>query len=353
MNAETENSEPGSSTPALPDAKLPDAGPDGDFDTGPPFVFGFGFSDGIGTEMAWEELVSDHNGYDWTWLHLNMNNDETRSWIKAQDDIPYAAKNALLAGETRPRTSVFDTGLVVNLRGVNLNEGADPEDMISIRIWLDSKRVISTRRRRLKAAMDIRGEIREGEKFEAPGQLVTRLAARLTMRMTPFVEEIDDRVDELEDEILCGAGPSVRARLAEARHDAVMLRRFIAPQREAVHSLTMVEAKLFSARARVDLREVADQVTRLTEEIDAARERAMVLQDQLSDQRAEEMNRNMMILSVVAAIFLPLGFLTGLFGINVGGMPGVESSMAFWVVVAGCVGIGAVLALWFKVMDWL
>lgn len=329
------------------------AGAAGDFDTGPPFVFGFGFKDGAASEMRWEDLAATEASYDWIWLHLNMNNEETRRWIRKQQDLPYAAASALLAGETRPRVSSYENGLVVNLRGVNLNEGADPEDMVSIRIWVSGKRVISTRRRRLKAAQDIRGEILEGKTLSGPGGLLARLAARLTTLMAPFVEQIEDRIDEIEDEVLTGAGAGVRPRLADARHDAVLVRRFIAPQRDALTRLAQDDSPLFEASTRIDLRETADQVTRLTEEIDAARERAMVLQDQLTDQRAEEMNRNMMVLSVVAAIFLPLGFLTGLFGINVGGMPGVEDPAAFWLVVLACGVIGFGLLLIFRMMKWL
>ncbi|WDI31176.1 zinc transporter ZntB [Hyphococcus flavus] len=329
------------------------APPSGDFDAGPPFVFGFGFKDGVAAEMRWEEVAASESDYDWIWLHLNMNNEDTRRWIRKQKDIPYAAASALLAGETRPRVTGFGNGLVVNLRGVNLNEGAEPEDMVSIRIWMSEKRVVTTRRRRLKAAQDIRGEIMEGAKIASAGALLARIAGRLTERMTPFVEQIDDRVDEIEDEILTGAGDRLRARLAEARHDAVLMRRFIAPQRDALTRLSQDDSALFDTSVRVDLREVADQVTRLTEEIDAARERAMVLQDQLTDQRAEEMNRNMMVLSVVAAIFLPLGFLTGLFGINVGGMPGVDDPVAFWMVVLACGLIGFGLLIIFRIMKWL
>ena len=323
-------------------------------DREPPFVFGFGFKDGAATQRRWEDVVSGAVDFDWTWLHLNMNNDEARSWIRGQRDIPYAAKNALLAGETRPRVTHFGTGLVVNLRGVNLNEGADPEDMVSIRIWADERRVITTRRRQLKAAQDVRGEISSGDtRIDNPGALIAKLAARLTSRMTPFVESIEDMVDALESDVINGRGDGVRVRLAEARQNAVSIRRFIAPQRDALTRLALDDSALFKEATRVDLREVADQVTRLTEEIDAARERAMVLQDQLADQRAEEMNRNMMILSIVAAIFLPLGFLTGLFGINVGGMPGVESAAAFWLVVAACGLIGVALLVVFKILEWL
>ena len=325
----------------------------GEQDSGPPFVFGFGFTDGVAREMRWQDVAAHDSDYDFVWLHLNMVNEEARAWIRAQKDIPYAAASALLAGETRPRVTSFDKGIVVNLRGVNLNEGAEPEDMVSVRIWMSEHWIITTRRRRLKAAQDVRDDIQGGVQVANPGAIVARLAAKLTERAEPYVQEIEDEVDSLEEAMLGDGGHGLRAKLADTRQAAVLFRRFIAPQRDALNRLAADDSQLFDQHTKIELREVADRVTRMTEDIDAARERAMVLQDQLTDQRAEEMNRNMMVLSVVAAIFLPLGFLTGLFGINVGGMPGVDDPAAFWMVVASCGVIGVALLLVFRLMKWL
>ncbi len=325
----------------------------GESDSGPPCVFGFGFKGGAAHEMRWEDAVSHKDEYDFIWLHLNMLNDEARHWTEQQQDLPYAAAAALLAGETRPRVTGFEKGVVVNLRGVNLNEGAEPEDMVSIRIWFSADKLVTTRRRRLKAAQDIRDEILKGAKFDNTGAIVARLAYKLTDRTEPYVQEIEEEVDDLESAMLEGEGAGLRAKLAVTRQSAVHFRRFIAPQRDALNRLANDESSLLTHHTKVELREVADRVTRMTEDIDAVRERAMVLQDQLTDQRAEEMNRNMMVLSVVAAIFLPLGFLTGLFGINVGGMPGVDDPVAFWLVVAGCLLIGLVLLVVFRMKKWL
>ncbi|PQA86724.1 zinc transporter ZntB [Hyphococcus luteus] len=325
----------------------------GETDTGPPFVFGFGFKGGVATETRWEDAASHGSDYDFIWLHLNMLNAEARKWIRSRPDIPFAAASALLADETRPRMTAFEKGLVVNLRGVNLNEGAEPEDMVSIRIWLSEKVLVTTRRRRLKAAQDLRVDINGGLRIDNTGMLLARIAAKLTDRAEPYVMEVEDQVDELEAEILEGGGSGLRAKLADARQAAVHFRRFIAPQRDALNRLAADESSLFEHHSKIELREVADRVTRMTEDIDAARERAMVLQDQLTDQRAEEMNRNMMVLSVVAAVFLPLGFLTGLFGINVGGMPWVESAAGFWIVSLISVFIAAGLLVIFRLIKWL
>ena len=321
---------------------------------GEPFIFGFEFRDGSARLLTWDEAQAvPASGGGWRWLHFNINEPDARKWIREKSGIPMSAANALLAGETRPRVTTFGDGLAVNLRGVNLNEGAEPEDMVSVRIWIDQKRMITARMRNLRATHDIRDAIVDGYAPAGPGALLSRIAQRLAERIHPFIEEIEDEVDGLEDAMLSGEGARVRGQLADTRHDAVLLRRYIAPQRDALIRLANDECALFDPATRAELHETADAVTRHTESIDAARERAMVLQDQLTDQRAEEMNRNMMILSIVAAIFLPLGFITGLFGINVGGMPGIDSAAAFWLVVAACAVVGGALLVLFKYLDWL
>ncbi len=65
------------------------------------------------------------------------------------------------------------------------------------------------------------------------------------------------------------------------------------------------------------------------------------------------MNKAVYILSIITAIFLPLGLLTGLLGINVGGIPGAENRWAFTMVFFGIVGIAGLLILWFKHIKWL
>ena len=101
------------------------------------------------------------------------------------------------------------------------------------------------------------------------------------------------------------------------------------------------------------LRETAERTARYVEDIDAARERALIAQEELNSRLAEQMNRAMYTLSIVAAIFLPLGLLTGLLGINVGGIPGTESPWAFLIVTVFLFLMAVFLIIWFKRLKWL
>jgi zinc transporter len=321
----------------------------------PAFIHAFGVKDTVGVRLSWEDVQAPGfaDPYDYVWVHMNATATETAQWLAAVRDMPASAASALLAGETRPRMIRFDRGIAVNLRGVNVNPGEEPEDLVSLRIWCDAKTVITTRRRFVKSIRDARADVEKPGGPASSGALVALLASKMTLGVEPQVMEISDMVDELEDLLVTGSEDGLRAKLSAARHDAVMLRRFIAPQRDALNRLAVEETDLFDAKAKTELREVADIVTRMLEEIDASRERAMVLHDQLTDMRSEQMNRNMLILSTVAAIFLPLGFLTGLLGINVGGIPGADSQFAFWIVVAISCATAAGLIGFFHSRGWL
>ena len=79
----------------------------------------------------------------------------------------------------------------------------------------------------------------------------------------------------------------------------------------------------------------------------------MLIQDDLDSRAASQSNKTMYLLSIVAAIFLPLGFITGLLGINVGGMPGVDNSHAFWITVGLLVVLMGFQLYIFRRLKWL
>ena len=104
---------------------------------------------------------------------------------------------------------------------------------------------------------------------------------------------------------------------------------------------------------RLRLRESADRTTRFVEDLDMTRERAVVVQEELLARLSEKMDRTMYILSIVAAIFLPLGFFTGLLGVNVAGIPGTDYTGSF-VILCLVLVLMVIFQIWlFKHKKWL
>jgi zinc transporter len=319
----------------------------------PALVYGYAISNSVGRPISWGDVCAGENTCDFTWVHLNANSADAQAFVRSQPYIPRAAADALLAIETRPRATRIDNGFSINLRGVNHNPGAEPDDLVSLRIWVDDRHVVTARRRTVRAIQDLHDMIQQPGGPSTPGGLVAFLASSINTNMEPFVEETIDEIDQIEDLLLENEDRNIRRRLADARRTAVQLRRYIAPQREAIVMLAASEHPLFDAESRIVLRETANTVLRMTEEIDAARERATIFYDELTDQRAQEMTRNTLILSTVAAVFLPLQFIVGLLGANVGGIPGAQHPIAFWVLLLVCMTIGAGMLAFFRSRDWL
>lgn len=281
------------------------------------------------------------------WQHLKRDHPDTPALLAACGLDSFVI-DALTADETRPRCTVHGAGMLLNLRGVNLDPGAEPEDMISVRLWLEEHRVIGVWVRPLQATGDLIGAIERGQGPETPGDLVAKLALRLADRAEPSVTALNEQIDDLEEAVWDPKADVGRTRLADLRRRAIVLRRYFVPQRDALTTLEIEDARWLSDHDRGRLREAAERVSRFGEELDAIRDRAQIVHDQIMDQRAEGMNQRMLVLSVVAAIFLPLGLLTGLLGINVGGVPGADNPYAFSIVSALLIAIGFALYWWFK-----
>lgn len=300
--------------------------------------------------IAISEAIKDER---LAWVHLDANKPESREWL--QTEISYLDNiiiDALLAEETRPRILEFGEGALMILRGMNLSADARPEDMISIRLWIDAHRIISIEKRPLHATRDIKSRLIEGKGPKSAADFVVALTSRLFERMEPVFSEFDENLDDIEECIVDAPDIQERQAITNIRKQAIVFRRYIAPQREVLVHLRASELAWLDQANKRRLQEVLDRVIRYVENLDAIRERSQIVNDELASLLTDKMNKNMYMLSVIAAIFLPLGFLTGLLGINVGGIPGSENNGAFWIFCALLIAIILLQIYIFKRKNW-
>jgi zinc transporter len=308
---------------------------------------------GGGRLLNWSEFEEYELGAnEWTWMHFNYSKSAVQQWMRESSGLSELTAEALLQAETRPRCIPADDGLMVFLRGVNLNPGADPEDMVSIRMWIGRNRIISLGMRRMLSVGEIREAIKKDNGPETPGDFLVMLVGLLLDRIGAVIEELYDQVDELEDVIIVKSNYLQREQLAGIRRQPIALRRFLAPQREALNRIYGERTPLLDDEHRLHLREEYDRLTRFVEDLDAARERAGVIHESLVSRLAEQTNKRIYVLSIVAAIFLPLSFVTGLLGINVGGIPGANSVLGFPVVIILLLIIAVGLWVFFRRHRW-
>lgn len=281
------------------------------------------------------------------WHRLDVGVPELHQVLEKQIGLDPLSARSLTEAETRPRCYPHESGALLNLRGINTEPGTDPEDMVSVRLWVDDKKVVSYQVRKMAAVDQLAAEQSAATTLLSTGDFLVLLADRITDRIHSVIEEIDDDLEQLEDVQEEKPVPDLRHEIAMVRKKVVLIRRFIAPQRDA---LDVLIAERYSWKSKVHdrrLEDVVDRITRLVEQLDTIHTRAAIVQDFLSVRVAERLNRTMLLLSIVTGIFLPLSLITGLLGMNVAGIPGADSPWGFGIVTAGLVllGIGEFLLI--------
>ena len=304
------------------------------------------------TSVISPDLDHGYNGTvssGFNWFHVQ---------VDAKDSIDCLQKlgiqteiiDALCNTETRPKAIQFGDGMLVYLRGINRNPDADPEDMVSLRLWITKDTVISARRknRTLLSVQDTKDELEKGNIPDSPLDLMLDIITKIADRISETVDVLDEELSEFE--ALDKSEKQDRLKLSMVRRQAAAIRRYLAPQRDALDAIHRFNKSL-SQEQVFELRDQTDRMTRYVEDLDLAKERAMVLQDELRNRIAEQQGMRMYVLSLVTAIFLPLSFLTGVFGVNVAGLPGTVDPNAFNYLTLGMAILAVVLLvtmLWKK-----
>ena len=309
--------------------------------------------EGGGRKLDWAEVTAWTQDQGVLWVHLDRGVERATDWVRNDTGIDEISVEALLADETRPRTFSTSEGLVVILRGVNLNPGADPEDMVGLRVWVEKNRVITIRLRRLLAVADVAQRLDKGKGPKSSSGLLSMIADRLIARMDPVLESLGESIDNLETGLSDLEPSEVREDLRNLRYTAIVLKRYLLPQRDVMNRLHTEENNLIPKRTKLEIRELGDRITRYVEDLELVRERAYVLQDELINRLSETSNRTIYVLTIIAAIMLPLTFITGLLGMNVAGIPGAGDDGAF-LIVCGVIALFGVVQLWiFHKLKWI
>ena len=284
---------------------------------------------------------------------LVLSKEKAKQWLQNKSKLSTLSSDILMEDDTRPRLISTKEGFLLILRGVNCNPGSDPEDMVAVRMSFEENRIITMRHRKVMAINDIHEAIEAGTGPRSPVEFLLMVIDRIVDRIGDVVAEIDDQVDELEDTVLTAESYELRSKLSKIRRQSISLRRYLAPQRDVLARLQNERLEWFSDKVKSRLRELSERTTRFVEDLDSARDRAAITQEELNNRLSEQMNKAMYVLAIVAAIFLPLGLLTGLLGINVGGIPGAENSWAFLFVTLLLVLIALLLLGLFRRIKWL
>jgi zinc transporter len=290
-------------------------------------------------------------GAHFVWVHLNTTAEHAQAWLRDQAGLPEYTIDALTAAESRPRCEKMDDGAFLNLRG-RTDEELDSSDVLaSIRIWASAGKLVSVTRKHLIALDAVVEQMKAGE-VRDPGDLITAFATAITEDLDPVVGTLGDWLDDCEQQLETDNVFELRRGVTRVRSESINYRRFLNPQRIALERLAALPGDWLADDDRAHLGAAADRAARMAEEVEAIRERAALVHEALTDLRAEQLDSRSLVISIAAMVFLPATFITGLFGMNVKGLPYADEPWAFDAIMGACALIAAVTVIYFVQRHW-
>jgi zinc transporter len=309
----------------------------------------FRIAAGHGTSIDLAQALT--NTGDLVWVHLPQIDDETKAWLHDQAKLDDYIVDALTATETRPRCEKIDHGAFLNLRGRSREELDNSDLLASVRIWAEKGRVTSVTRKPMIAVGMVKQEVAEGHVAD-PGDLITAFATAITTDLDPDVADLGDQLDDCEEQLDANRVFELRRTVSKVRVAAIAYRRFLAPQRAALEKLAALPGDWLADDDRLHISAAADRAARMVEELESIRERSALMHETLSDLRAEQLDTRSLVISIAALVFLPLTFITGLYGMNVAHLPYAQEPWAFDAIMAACAAIAAGVVIWFVSQHW-
>lgn len=281
-----------------------------------------GFDDRM--ESSLDELISLRGRGKKLWVDVQGVGDESllRGLAELFSIHPLALED-VAHFPVRPKCEPYKDNLLVITRMLSQGE-ASAIDVEQVSLLVGKDYVVTIQQCHGDMLDPVRRRLEmEGSRIRAQGSdyLAYAIVDAIIDAYYPSVERLGDEIEELEEKVLTEATPDTLRQLSRIKGQLLLLRRAVAPQREALNSWIRDENSLISDSVRIYLRDTYDHVVQTSEAIESARELVNGLMNTYLSAVSNRMNEVMKVLTIVASIFVPLTFMAGIYGMNFAHMP--------------------------------
>ncbi len=289
------------------------------------------------------------------WIHLNLSHPEAIRFLQNDVYLDEWTKETLSNTlQSRPRSVIHKNGLLLVIRTVNLTPRSEPDDMVFLRVWATKNRIITVRIHPAISFKEIMSDFYEHSGPKNTPQLIEVILENTLNSTADTVSDMEEYLDDIEEKIISHKmHQTLSDNLTELMRRLVIMHRFLTPEREALDILSRHPIPWNDNPPIYLTKDSFHRMQRIIEDISLLKERVRINQEALNQHDVKQSQKNMYMLSVIATIFLPLSFLTGLFGMNVGGIPFSDAPYGLAVTVSFIALIGLLLAYLFKQAKWL
>lgn len=303
-----------------------------------PLDRGYLFSaNGVGREINANTAIEwlrhrDDSSTEFIWLHFHDIPTVLEGWPLKHVQLPEAFGDTLKEGSRSTRiTHVYQT-LIAVLNDVEYDfERKKPLKIATLWVNVGARCLLSVRSSSLRSVGQLRQAIEAGETFRSPMALLIHLLQEQAEVLVSIVRTAAQAANDVDETLLAGRLPT-RSILGGIRRDLVRLRRLLAPEPAALFRLVNRPPHWVVEEDAQSLRQSAEAFSLTVLDMAGLQERIKLLEEEIADRVAEHTNRSVLILTAVTVIALPVNLISGLLGMNIGGLPLKYDSHGFWIV---------------------
>jgi zinc transporter len=281
-------------------------------------------------------------------MHVEKPSKNLQQQLTKRLSIPKAARLILFAPEVRSRCVRVESGYILIVHGVQPSTMIGADDFPTLRFWITKNSILSITTGKIDAVHELQKDMKD---IAEPNHMVcfTYLLEYIISYLEDSIYHLDEKLTKVESNF--EYTEEATADIMSIRQDVIFLRRYIFPQKDALINLSN-KLDFVSDTIKSTLKELSDSMLRQVEAIEMLRERAVIIQDNLTNQIGELANRRMYLLTIIMLIFTPAFFIVSLFSMYVP-MPGMDSHLTWWIVDAVIIVVSYGLYKLFKIKNWL
>jgi magnesium transporter len=291
---------------------------------------------------------------EFVWIDIVNPGEEEAELLRDNLKLHPLAVEDTLRRRQRPKIDRYPDHFFVVFYAASINPDRARLALQEVHIFVGAHFLVTVHDRELPQVAEVmRAWKARPDRLAGPGAVAHALLDAIVDDCLPVVEHFAERVDQLEERILAGKRRSELAPVIELRHQLIMMRRILSPERELVSSLLRHDLPLLSPDLIPYFQDVYDHLLRITEEIDTFRDLLTGLIEVHSSNAANRLNQTMQTLTAWSIILMTITVVAGVYGMNFRVMPELDLPWGYYGALSLMFALGLSLLIYFRRKGWV
>jgi len=302
-------------------------------------------------ETCFTSITESHNHHrenNVLWLNVyGLHEPHVMSEIGRRFHLHPLVLEDILNTDQRPKVDDYGDYLYIVARFFEYDTAASTVSSDQISIVLGKNFVLTFQERPSGSFDPIRDRLRNDKgqiRKLGADYLAYELLDSLVDRYFVVLEELTDRTEQLEDDLLLKATPLLLKNIHQFKRETLKLRRAVWPLREVLNTLTRSDPRFFQPATQPYLHDLYDHTVHVIESLEAIRDLLAGMLDIYLSSISNRLNAEVRILTMFTAMFMPASLIAGIFGMNFRNQPLLENPIGFYIAIGMMAGIALIMA---------